>query len=550
MHEHERKRLHISPFDPELLSIVLPADIFHLASNISFHTVQTSQHKSYGYVDLPTMPADKLKKKLNGSILKGSKMRVEEARPEKVKNTSSGDEKRLVDGLIQEKARRGKRKADRVDGVIPGIELPGGRKVRRGWTEPALTSNRSKTSKSSKEKHDKKPKPKSSSFTNEPECLFKTKLPPNAAVTPTQAKKRKREHSGHEVVIHEFENTTKHASFLRDIQGAIGSESSSEYIKGKGWIDRNGNILEEDPVLERTRLNSGISGVSQLTERSKQKQTSEIHVSSKTPSIQISDSGKLVDAQDLNDETSSSGTSSSSASDSESDPSAASVQRSDHEMNTHENTAENLSSDDEVSDHDTVAGQIKTHSTKKNAFQVSPDPSSETNAPVNEIHPLEALFKRPKIAASSTPKKPSLEVSTSFNFFDPDVEEGTNTGHLVPHTPFTQQDFRERRQRSAAPTPDTAAPGKTFGNLWAGTSESDNEEMEEKNDDAKEAIESGLSDGKNHAGAHDGGGGGDEKPESEFSKWFWEHRGETNRAWKRRRREAAKEKRQKDNKKK
>ena len=43
-------------------------------------------------------------------------------------------------------------------------------------------------------------------------------------------------------------------------------------------------------------------------------------------------------------------------------------------------------------------------------------------------------------------------------------------------------------------------------------------------------------------------GSKDEKPESEFSKWFWEHRGETNRAWKRRRREAAKEKRQKDKK--
>lgn len=35
--------------------------------------------------------------------------------------------------------------------------------------------------------------------------------------------------------------------------------------------------------------------------------------------------------------------------------------------------------------------------------------------------------------------------------------------------------------------------------------------------------------------------------ESDFANWFWENRGENNRAWKRRRREAAKEKRQREN---
>jgi len=39
-----------------------------------------------------------------------------------------------------------------------------------------------------------------------------------------------------------------------------------------------------------------------------------------------------------------------------------------------------------------------------------------------------------------------------------------------------------------------------------------------------------------------------EPAESDFAKWFWEHRGETNRAWKRRKREAVKEKRKGDNK--
>jgi hypothetical protein len=37
---------------------------------------------------------------------------------------------------------------------------------------------------------------------------------------------------------------------------------------------------------------------------------------------------------------------------------------------------------------------------------------------------------------------------------------------------------------------------------------------------------------------------------SDFQKWFYEHRGDTSRAWKKRRREAAKDKRQRENRKK
>jgi hypothetical protein len=37
------------------------------------------------------------------------------------------------------------------------------------------------------------------------------------------------------------------------------------------------------------------------------------------------------------------------------------------------------------------------------------------------------------------------------------------------------------------------------------------------------------------------------KEDSEFTKWFWENRGDNNRAWKKRRRDAAKEQRQREN---
>ncbi|KAL2056527.1 hypothetical protein ABVK25_002921 [Lepraria finkii] len=114
----------------------------------------------------------------------------------------------------------------------------------------------------------------------------------------------------------------------------------------------------------------------------------------------------------------------------------------------------------------------------------------------------------------------------------------------MPQTPFTQQDIRQRRQRSAAPTPDTAAPGKTFGDIWEGTSDvSDDEDDMEVDDTPKGKVKKGAPEVKKGAPEVK-----EEQQESEFSKWFWEHRGETNRAWKRRRRETAKDKRQKDNK--
>jgi hypothetical protein len=40
---------------------------------------------------------------------------------------------------------------------------------------------------------------------------------------------------------------------------------------------------------------------------------------------------------------------------------------------------------------------------------------------------------------------------------------------------------------------------------------------------------------------------GEVKDESEFRKWFYEHRGENNRAWKKKRKEAKKQQRQREN---
>ncbi|KAG9617855.1 hypothetical protein KCU77_g14872, partial [Aureobasidium melanogenum] len=104
-----------------------------------------------------------------------------------------------------------------------------------------------------------------------------------------------------------------------------------------------------------------------------------------------------------------------------------------------------------------------------------------------------------------------------------------------PSTPFT----RTRDIRSAAPTPDTAAIGRKFSFSFANQF-ADNDI--EENYDAEE---------EEYQNANYGPLGFKEKAEgeeeTEFAKWFWENRGDSNRAWKKRRRDVMKVKRQREN---
>ena len=125
------------------------------------------------------------------------------------------------------------------------------------------------------------------------------------------------------------------------------------------------------------------------------------------------------------------------------------------------------------------------------------------------------------------------------------------TGLLPPRTPATQSDIRNRRQRSAAPTPDTAMPGKSF---W-GNRRSESLEAGDLSDGGlptlgeEETIGAGREDDEEKVEGNGPGKGEETKgEESAFAKEFWEKRGERNRAVKRRVREAKKEKRQMENK--
>ena len=453
--------------------------------------------------------ADKLERKLNGSVLRGEKMRVEEARPRK----PLMEEHTQDDGEVDQSERRtrwSKKAGGTKEGVLPGVELEEGRKVRRGWTEPEGRDR--KKPKKSKDKHAGKNASRShkeGSITGKEECLFKTKVPPNAREPGKstkemagKAKKRKRGESNGDLVVHEFTNTEQHAGFLRHKSDGSSGKTATEYVDGKGWVDEHGNIVEAGPA-KRTRRGT--------------KPSTDVEVPKKATTEPTNDG---------EDATSSSGTASSEDSESEDD--------------------ENLSIDVKDASDNNLKG-LGIHRTVERLSitrsSATPPPSS-ADEPIPtlkspEPHPLETLFKRPSKAASQTPKeKPMLEVSTSFSFSDPDTQE-FETRLNVPQTPFTQQDIRQRRQRSAAPTPDTAIPGKTFGNVWGGPESSD---IASEDDEGPGEDKFKMSDYATEATPKEG-------EQSEFAKWFYEHRGENNRAWKRRRREAAKEKRQSENRK-
>jgi hypothetical protein len=179
------------------------------------------------------------------------------------------------------------------------------------------------------------------------------------------------------------------------------------------------------------------------------------------------------------------------------------------------------------------------------------DPSSNLSIKIPEVpqsgssvHPLEALYKRPKLDLStSTPSsKPSIP---SFSFFgadgdndDIEMDDEDQDEPQLPLTPYTQKDFEWRGMRSAAPTPDTAHANKRF--IWP---VGDDEEDEGhgtpmKAGKGKEKYKEAPAKDKD-----------DKEEETEFQKWFYEHRGEATRAWKKRRKVVAKEKRQRENRK-
>lgn len=598
----EYTRLHITPFNPTLVTTILPRLILLNARNISYHDIQTFPERAYGYVDLPTMDAEKIKKKLNGSILKGTKVKIDKARPQK---------EVLIEEPEEPKPKKEKGKKRKRD-EIPAAYI-GERHVKRGWTTPAA--------KVVKDKKDKEGKTVvKSKYTTGPECLFKTVLPLNVAVNAsakdTKPAKKKAKKPGKEAVVHEFAKTTKYATFLRAAGGGSKKKIAAEYVEGKGWVDEDGNVVEEEvkkvgksrpkkveKVVQAPIEVDDISEQSSSDESSADEDTMDVDTETKeavdpkkaaleAPVETNGDASETSSDDSSSDESSvdedvmdvvtegqkaekaneippvGENRDSRDSSDEDSDDSSSSEDDSEVEVNstprinpaTKEasptsssgpSSGEDSSSDSsrESSDGESPESSNETKiipsrpqlsSGPPSGLTIKiPDSISSTPITATEVHPLEALYKRPRPTGAGPAPKP---VPSSFSFFGADDNEDIEAeshGH-VPLTPFTQRDFEYRGLRSAAPTPDTAHANKRF--IW--TTENDHEDVEDDHQGTSSPIRNSSSTQEKA----DGEGKG-EKEESDFQKWFYEHRGDANRAWKKRRKIVAKEKRQRENRK-
>ena len=506
-------RLHISPFSPDLLSSYLTAEQQTLACDVSYHNIQTFPEKNFGYVTLPTMEAQKVKKKFNGATLRGSRVRVQEARPEKLE----------VDHDEPPKESSGKKRRNKSTehGVLPGFELPTDRSVKRGWTDPdARPATRSR--KDRKGQDDDKPKQQPSKYTKNPELLFRAKLPPTAELptaSKSKAKKKSKRHSAGDVVVHEFENTQQFPAFLNSTHVDRKSKISRRFVEGEGWLDEDGICIEEDtssrpkpPKPPAEPDNQSVVLLTTVKKKDKRKR-------------------KQSPPRDVPVESEARGPGSVKAADAPPTTTEVRPKRASSRKQKPPALELKLSQDDEMPD----AGALD--------MKDAPDDVNSNSAP----HPLEALYKRPRSELSAAANEP-------FTFFgSEEVDEvpqdlGANSSpHFGTRTPKSRAE--PRWTRSGAPTPDTAYGRRRFS-FSRGVIDVDDRLDEEDEDGDDEEMEAKAEPKAGDIGASDDGDEKDEAPkeQSAFEKWFWENRGANNRAWKKRRREALREVRRRESK--
>lgn len=555
MAESDRVRLHITPFNATLYPNIIPASIQPNATNISYHTVQTFPERGFGFVELPRADADKLRKKLNGATLRGQKMAIQEAKPEKRRRHEKDEE---ADKQPRKKAKKEK-SSKKKDKEIAGFELPDQRQVKRGWTEEPGKHKDNKKDKSTKDKKDKTPKREKSKYSSKPEVLFKQKLP-EAVMMAQKAegkdkKNKKTKQPKNITVIHEFEKNKPVPSFLKSNVSSKTS-ATADFVPGKGWVDADGNVVEE--VQVKPKREDRIA---------KMKDTPvEIKIKPATPKEpamhkDISAGAKALGYNSSSDESSDVSSESdeemSDDSDDDEDEEAEEEMEAEKEEIAEEikegaeeiaapapteqqdepeadSTPDSLDSDSDSSadeeDEETAPEKATTPQKSPSPMATSPKPTT----PPREVHPLEALFKK-KAPSDSTPRPAPINTSFSFGITDDIDEDMEDADPAYPSTPFT----RTRDIRSAAPTPDTAAIGRKFSFSFANQFAS--EDIEENYDAEEEEYQNANYEPLGVKEKAEG------EEETEFAKWFWENRGDSNRAWKKRRRDVMKVKRQREN---
>nr|POF04050.1 hypothetical protein CFP56_21806 [Quercus suber] len=482
----DRIRLHITPFNLDLVDRIIPPSLKSEASDISFHSIQTFPERGFGFVELPAMAAEKLKNKLNGTTLKGAKVKIEDAKPDKVKKRkvhSDTEEAAELDKAARKKAKR-EQKKQREDGVLPGHELEAGRHVKRGWVDDVAKKTKSKRD--------------GSDGIEGKKMNFKTAVPPNKSAgtkpdgkTKNEKKEKKeteRKDGKKIAVVKEFDKTQKALTSAIITKPA---EDEAVYEDGQGWVKSNGEVVEAETKSAKRRR--------------EKKAAEEAATIARSVSREALHSRTELSVQEQ--------TTNSSSEDDDDDSSV-------------------VSSDSSASEQESASPS----SANSDSEPMAVDPSSPE--PAKDVHPLEALFKRAPADASRPKPAP---IDTSFNFFSSDAatvasQEDDGAAVHPPQTPHTRQDMEWRGLRSAAPTPDTAAVSRHSSFPFP-------EDFDEAGDEGQDENEysGGAATGEPVQNVV--------KEESEFRKWFYENRGDLNRGWKKRRREERKTKRQRENRK-
>ncbi|RPB17407.1 hypothetical protein P167DRAFT_561684 [Morchella conica CCBAS932] len=450
----------------------------------------TFPENSYAFINLPKDQADKLKKRLNGSVFRGVKVRVEEARPETwathpkpegnmedVESAKSARKEEKKEKKKRSKAEgepKVKKRKKGEDGILQGIELPEGRKVQRGWTKPAVPTGVSakyagRASSSAKKIEDESKR----------ECLFKTPLPPNKATPKDKQKKDKEEKKDkkkrkREVVIKEFKNNTKFPQFLRASQldkDQAAEKMASEYVEGVGWVNAKGDVVEEEKVKKRA---DGIMQTEvQVLEPADAPKGVDV-----TDASESDDDEVMVDAATMVPTEAKVGSEDDSSSESESEPQipgkksqTTTTSKSDSSSSESSRSGSNEEEATEKTSPITPVTPVSPTKPLRSSSTTSPKTTAPalqitiptvTNPPIQAVHPLEALYKPTtknttllQVGVAPSPASATTE-SSAFKFgfgadYDSDEEEG----------PVIQAPFRDR-YRSAAPTPDTAIGHRKF----------------------------------------------------------------------------------------
>ena len=524
-------RLHISPFTPELYQTLISRNSQESARGISFHQIRTFPESAYGYINLPEKEAQKLKR-LNGAVLKGKKLHIANARAEKWRSVEEMDTDSR-DSCRRSSTKRSKAKISYGDNIITGFELPKDRHVKRGWAATA-TRKRTNTGKS-------KDDATKSEDVGKSEILFRASFPPNKLPIKSKSKDLDQKHKKlrAKVVVGKSNDHKR----LQSKKSISDKGTVSQYIDGHGWVNEDGELVETHVTKKKKIKGSSLS-------------PSQDHISkgegvvndAKEPSASPEDFVALID------ETVSLQVSNLSAEDGANEETPMHILIPSNNENKSVGRRSSLANknSDKNQRQRQVSFALCEEDLTAQVHTIGEEPTIDTE---EDVHPLERIFKPSK----STDKGPKLApIRTSFSFFE-DNNVDNKQGHEPPQTPFTIQDRHLRRIRSPAPTPDTAAINRKASWPWAkGVAEADvnvkAEEETAKNDDEhddeieNEEAQAQASDSLGRETERVVGQAKKDKTESDFAKWFWENRGENNRAWRRRRREAMKIERQRQNK--